>query len=114
MARSGDGVVDAHVMCEADPSRIFGAIVRESYGILVAEALHEHIQLIAYRPRIHPQLIIQLIHRQIEGVHHPVFAFVDHPEGFAVIIQQLRGAVIAANGMGQHKGLILVQGGLID
>ncbi|MNC08275.1 hypothetical protein D3C75_558560 [compost metagenome] len=96
-------------MSKADASGIFRLVAREADGICIAVPLHKHVQFITHGPRIHPQLIEQLIDRKIERIHHPVFAFVHDPERFILVIKQLGRAVIAADRMGKHKDLVFAE-----
>ncbi|MNJ57301.1 hypothetical protein D3C77_528860 [compost metagenome] len=114
MALAGYGIIDPHIMRKTNAAGILLVIARKSNGIFIAEAFHEHIQLISHRPWIHPQLIIQLVYGKVERVHHPVFAFIDNPEGIAVIIEQLRAAIVTTDGMCQHESLILIKSRIVN
>ena len=52
------------------------------------------------------QLPERLIHRQIEGVHHAVFALVDDPERLAADVEELGVAVISAGSVSDLKLLV--------
>ena len=109
MLRPGEGVGHAHVMREGEPARMLPLLAGEADGISIAVPFDEPLQLAAHRPRIHLQLVEQLVGRQIKRIHHAVLAFVDDPDRLAVRIQQLRAAVVAVDGVAEHERLIVRQ-----
>ncbi|MNN70281.1 hypothetical protein D3C81_1861240 [compost metagenome] len=76
-------------MRKTESAWIFCLVAGETDSIYITESVHKHIQLIANRPGVHPQLKEQLIDRKVKGIHHPVFALINDPEGFILVIQQL-------------------------
>ena len=107
VAGAGEDVTDAHVVRETDSAGVFGRVIRQADGVLVAVALREQVQLIADGPRVHLHLEEELVHGQIERVHHPVLALVDQPERLALVGKELGTAVVRADGVGEHELLII-------
>ncbi|MNL58005.1 hypothetical protein D3C87_1816050 [compost metagenome] len=97
-------------MGEAYPTGVFGLFTGKADGVLIFVTGGEQVQFISNGPGVHFQLKEQLVYRQIERIHHPVFPFIHDPQRLVFADQQLGAAIIAADSMGQHKLLIVRQG----
>lgn len=108
-----EAIPDPHVVGEADPAGILDRVAGKADFVGVAVAAHEPVELVADRPRVAVHLEKEVVHGEVEGVDHPVFALVDTPENPSRLRhQQFRGAKVAAHGMGELEFLVVAQPGI--
>ena len=109
IARAGHMVGHAHVVGETESTGIFRGVSGEAHLVAVGEAFHKPVELIPHDPRIHRHLEEEVVHRQVESVHHAILALVNHPEWLTVTFEEFRAAVVAPDRMRELEPAVLGQ-----
>ena len=115
IAGARDAVADAHVVRETDPAEVLGFVAGQTNAITIAVATDIPVELIADDPGVAVDLEEQVIHGEIEGIEHPVFALIDGPKGLSIqSSQKLGGAKVAANRLAEVELLVAGERGFPD